>query len=152
MSGFNLHITLDMVRTGLSDIVERFGPDHTAGAEGGKGCVYAVSEGGRLQAVCIVGQFFSDLGILRALTTVRIDAPYDVQRMLGDNLDTNGFEDEDYCNLGGFNLAVRHMLEGRYDITLEDKAFEYLKEAQRIQDGGSPWGHAVEAATLFVTR
>jgi hypothetical protein len=125
--GFDLHITLLMAFDLISGIVERFGPDHIAGANGTQGCIYASQNDrtGVLTPVCIVGQMFADLGILRTLVTTS---------------ETGGV-----CNLGGiFNLADDL---ARFGVTFDTHVLSFLSALQGEQDSGSTWGKALEFAS-----
>lgn len=146
--GFALHITLLMAFDGLRSIVERFGPDHIAGD--GNGCIYAVEKvPGVLAPVCIVGQYFSDLGILRTLT---LPSESDLLGHNGGNL-TTGEETSTgsgVCNLAGLGSGLREHLESNHGVTFEDNAWRFLMEAQGQQDSGETWGRAVEFGAKYL--
>lgn len=131
--GFNLHITLAMAVSVLRSVVSDFGPDYTYTDT----CVYVTDNAdGSLVAKCIVGQAFARWGILRVLIARRSDTS-----SVGNGLDyADGF-----CNLAGFDATARAHLSG-YGITLDDEAFQFLREAQGNQDGRMPWGEAITAA------
>lgn len=144
--GFALHITLLMAFDGLKGIVERFGADHVN--EGN--CVYAVSDAsGILKPVCIVGQFFSDLGILRALVAVYDEDTNGVTANPIFAADANNVMGAT-CNLGGLgNNDVRNRLRDNFGITFSEEAYFFLKTAQIAQDSRDPWGKAIEEAAAL---
>ena len=116
-------ITLDFAIQAMLNIVERFGPDHAATAPNGSEatCVYAVNNNGVLTPVCIVGQMFADMGILRLL--------------LENPLDPDAAQ---WCNLGGAGEGWAETLAARgVEVTPEARMF--LSDAQSRQDGGATW-------------
>ena len=149
--GFALRITLLMAFNGLRNIVSRFPADHTAGGPGQNGCIYAREENGVLVPVCIVGQFFADLGLLRVLLT----QGQGYKGTLSDaaNASERGSEDNFVlCNLAGLDTSLREMLESTYGITFDDDAFEFLLNAQASQDNGNTWPDAFETAAECAVR
>lgn len=130
-----LTITAQMVVIGLLDILDRFGHDHVATKPGGgSGCIYAVkNESNALVPVCIVGQFFSDLGILAALLINPNDPEDGVMCANPANFGAMGADDL------GAALRAR-------GIALDGHARRILRKAQSEQDNGVPWGIAVETA------
>lgn len=130
---FNLHITLAMALTGIKSIVERFGEDHTGSLPEG-GCAYVEKQTGiLLVASCIVGQFFSDLGILRVLVGEgKMGAPVGGACSLR--------------NDGMFSSELRDTLAENWGITFSEEAFQFLRTCQLEQDGSAQWGQAAETA------
>lgn len=144
MTGFDLHITLLMALDGLRSVVDRFGPEHKN--EGA--CRYAVERSGVLTPVCIVGQFFHDLGILRTL--IAADGPnMSTGEAIGEGWETK-YADTGYCNLDAFGGETLDVLRNRYGITFDPAAITLLKSAQTLQDGGATWADAVENAAMHV--
>jgi hypothetical protein len=109
----------------LIQAVERRGYDHTPAPSGdSSGCTYIanVHPLGFLVAVCLIGEVFAGLGVLRALTRdggrTQFGAcdPYDAEFW-------NNAED--------------------YGIYVEQDARDLFYSAQRKQDSGKSWGVAV---------
>src|SRR5690242_11272279 len=130
---FWLTITAATVITGFNRILARFGDDHKAtNPNGSGGCIYAVMNDGIMTPVCIVGQFFADLGLLGLL--------------LSDPTDPS---DGAFCtkaqpnNLPGIASAVNDLRHR--GIEVEDAAFTILAHAQSVQDSGYTWREAFEA-------
>lgn len=126
-------ITLINAVTLLTEVVKRFGAEHVAKTpSGGAGCQYLVtaSPTSALTPVCIVGQVFSDLGILRAM------------------LSTGGHDQHEACN---FDSPIWENAE-KMGVTFADDARIFLREAQKYQDsiftGGADktWGGALNHA------
>lgn len=133
---FNLNITLRDAVRGFTNIIDQFGPDHKATPpEGSSGtCVYAlVNQYGALVPVCIVGQFFANLGLLRVL----LDP---------DHHESNSvFAEANECNLAGLSSKVRAVLDG-HGITVDDDAWTFMGYAQSQQDRNHTWKESVEYA------
>ena len=126
------HITMNMAVLGLLDILDRFGQDHYASGAGG-GCIYSTkTDSNALVPVCIVGQFFADLGILGAL----LETPNDRY---------NGVSGACPTNMGAFANETIDMLNAR-GITIDEDAQEFLRRAQQEQDSKNTWGYSVERA------
>lgn len=125
----NLHITLYMVLAGFESIVERFGADHTPAVGGdGAGCVY-MKDGdyeGHVTPICLVGMFFSDLGILRLLT----------DKYGGGDSIAGGM-----CNLANFGDGIVEHLSN-FGVSVDNDARDFLRAAQTRQDKGASWGDA----------
>lgn len=126
-------ITLVQAVSLLTEVVKRFGASHKATTpEGGEGCVYLVkaTPNGLLTPVCIVGQVFSDLGILRAMLT------------------DGGHDQHEACNIGS-TLWENATAMG---VEFTEEAQVFLRDAQRYQDsvyhGGQDksWGGALTFA------
>jgi hypothetical protein len=131
---FNLHITLTMAIVGLTDIVNRYGADHIGNLPAG-GCAYVErAQGVRLIPSCIVGVFFSDLGILRVLVDAEVFCGLAVEGSEGL-----------LRNAGPMAPELRNRL-GAFGITLSDDAYAFLMTAQNEQDGANQWGQSVEVA------
>lgn len=125
----SIHLTLPQVVGFLRTIVDR-NPDHVAKAPGGgQGCIYMHVDGHVLTPVCIVGQMFADLGLLRLL---RIN-PNDLSEY-GDQFGA--------CSVKG------EMWEAlaEYGITADEDAQVFLREVQYKQDSGLSWGDALRIA------
>lgn len=122
----------------LVSIVKQFGADYVPKTdEGGTGCIYvevhdATDAWGystkhvdpfNLVPVCIVGQVFSRLGILRAvLTSEKVqDTACNLGQQMWDNADAMG-------------------------VTFTEDAQRLLRLAQSRQDSGIGWQEAVEGA------
>jgi hypothetical protein len=136
-----IHLTVTVVLSMLSDVISRFGEDHTARKPGGgTGCVYAVQEGNRLIPVCIVGQVIADLGALRALVvpyeTARKDAS-DGFYSLGDGETPAQYAACTLENPMWDRLAA-------FGITADDDAKALLRAVQDVQDGDHGWGEALK--------
>lgn len=133
------HITIKNVVDGLTRIVKRVGRDHIAvnpsGGSSGNGCVYAVIVDGVLTPVCIVGQFFADLGYLGALVSSNDDG--DIAVCYG------GLGDGGH-NFPGDGTATGALLD--HGFTFEDGALRILRDAQAKQDVGETWFNAVSHA------
>jgi hypothetical protein len=126
--GLSIHFTLAMVVTALGNIARR-DPDRIGKSDGGR-CVYGVIENGALVPVCIVGQWFSDLGLLRLL----LNNPSEVESW---NTEMQGA-----CNVGG------HMWEAlaAYGITADEDAQKFAHRVQSRQDDGLTWSDAFNGA------
>jgi hypothetical protein len=123
----SIHFTLPQVLGFIRTIVER-NPEHVAKApNGGQGCIYMVkSDNGFLTPVCIVGQMFADLGLLRLLL---LD-PSNLSEY-GDQYGACAVKGEFWDGLGAFG------------ITADEDAQEFLREVQYNQDSGSTWGDSL---------
>jgi hypothetical protein len=138
---YTKHFTLADVASMLSRIVARVGSDHIAVRDNGKiGCVYAEVQNGSLVPVCIVGQFFADLGALAVLVR---EAP---------DFGLSGSEPEQYGTCINVDLWAD---AERIGFTFDEDAKEYLSAAQRMQDRGKSWGtalvYAQDRALWFAT-
>lgn len=126
-----IHITLTMAVAGLLSVVKEYGYGHVAGS-GNDGCVYGTidHETGFLSPVCIVGAYFANLGLLRALLS-----------------------GNDGCWYGSFgeNEALFQQL-GECGVTMDDDVVDLFTEAQTEQDNGSEWGRAVTVAVERAQR
>jgi len=122
----NIHLTLPIVVNLLRTIAQR-DPERIGREEDGAGCTYATFKDGALTPICIVGQMFADLGLLRLL--------------LYDSSDLNStYHPSQYgaCSVGfGFwdNLTA-------YGITAEHEAQVFMRDLQAKQDEGKTWGVA----------
>lgn len=125
---FTETITLTDAIDGIRRIVERFGYNHTPKSAGGSGCIYAEVKDGALHPVCIVGQFFADRGVLRALLTMAPDL----------SVARGAPAQYEACNVG---LPLWNDLE-QFGIIVEHEAREFLRAVQIEQDASSPWGLA----------
>lgn len=126
-------ITLVQAVTLVTNIVRRFGPKHLAATpNGGAGCQYIVkpSPEGALVPVCIVGQVFSDLGILRAMVS------------------DGGYDQHEACNMDSPIWGNAEAM----GVTFAEDAQHFLHSAQKYQDsiftGGNDksWGGALTHA------
>lgn len=119
-----IHITLDDAVLGITNVVRKYGADHTSGG-GSNGCIYAARDQyGALVPVCIVGQFVANYGLLGAL-------------VIGDGFS----EPEQYgaCEVGS---EMWDRLE-EHGMTVTPEARAFLREAQASQDAGKDWGTAL---------
>lgn len=121
----------------LEGVVAKFGADHRPVSSGLGTCIYFDEnmETGALTAVCLVGQGFAELGILRA--THRGYAGSNV-------LDTDRGTENNFaaCHL---NSPMWERAEAM-GVTFTPKAREFMKDAQNHQDNGAQWGDAVSDA------
>lgn len=125
----NIHLTLSQVFGFLSTIVER-DPSVVARTSDGKvGCVYAEQNGHVLTPVCIVGQMFADLGLLRLLLIL----PSDV----------NGYSDQ-HGTCSTYGEFWNSLAE--FGITADEDAKHFMREVQSKQDSGFTWGDALSGA------
>lgn len=127
----NLNLTLpvvvNMLRTIAQANPERVGRDDS---DGGVGCTYAAVSNGALVPVCIVGQMFANLGLLRLLL---IDPSHIV---------SDGYTPSQHgaCSIEG----------GLWDslaengITADLDAQTFMRAVQQRQDEGTPWGIAYD--------
>lgn len=127
---FTQSIDLRTAFLGLVNVVQRFGDGHKPeGRTGGIGCTY-VSEDHNgtpffpLTAVCIVGQYLSDLGVLRATLVETGDDQYGA------------------CTPDSVVWANAEAM----GVSFNDEAKEFLRLAQAEQDGGNTWGDSVRTA------
>lgn len=124
----SIHFTLTMVVNLLGNIAKR-DPERIGKSDSGR-CIYGVIENGVLVPVCIVGQMFGDLGLLRLLLT----NPNEVA-------DWNA-EMQGACNVGNFfwdSLA-------KFGITADTDAQAFAHAVQSRQDDGVTWSEAFEGA------
>jgi hypothetical protein len=111
----------------IGNLVKRFGADHEAARPDGQpGCVYAVFQNGSLVPVCIVGQVFADLGILRAVTSSGITLN-EMLNAAADDLPTQGGA----CALQDAIWSNAHDM----GVLFTNDAREYLRVVQSVQDG-----------------
>jgi len=142
MTAFNFHITFVMALFGLNDIVTRFPEDHYGTLDGG--CAYVEkAEGQRLVPSCIVGQFFSDLGLLRLLINPGAAGVVFTAQVGGETCSMR--------NEGALGPELRTRLEG-YGVTMDDNAHRLLWYTQIEQDAGEPWPVALEMALTRMQR
>lgn len=126
----NIHLTLPQVVNMLRTLSERE-PERVGKSETG-GCVYGVIEKGVLIPVCIVGQMFADLGLLRLL----LNNPSD--------LHSGEYGTQ---NLGACALSADFWPElAKFGITADDDAKEFMHSVQRRQDDDHSWGTAFSEA------
>ena len=122
----SIHFTLAQVVAMLRTIADRE-PERIGKSDTG-GCVYGFVEKGVLVPVCIVGQMFADLGLLRLL----LNNPSDLH---------NG--EYGTQNLGACALAADFWPElAKYGITADEDAKEFMHTVQRRQDDDDNWGEA----------
>lgn len=122
---FQTTITLSDAVKALVRIVQEVGPEHKASNNGSNGCTYFTTDEHRLNAVCIVGRYLSDLGVLRA--TLDPD---------------NAGQPDGICN-AGFEIWERLAAMG---VTVEPDAQVFLRKVQAMQDDGATWAVAVARA------
>lgn len=124
----SIHFTLVQVVNMLGNIARR-DSERIGKSETGR-CIYGVIENGVLVPVCIVGQMFSDLGLLRLL----LNNPNEVESW---NTEMHGA-----CNVGG------HLWEAlaKYGITFDEDAQKFAHRVQGRQDDGVTWGEAYAGA------
>lgn len=122
----SIHFTLPQVLVYLRTIVARDPEAIARTKDGSVGCLYAEQEGHVLHAVCIIGQMFADLGLLRLLLT--------------DPSDVRGYSDlHGTCSVhADFWPAL-----AKFGITADEDAMEFMRSVQQKQDGGSTWGDAL---------
>lgn len=127
---FMTTVTIDKAVTMLIAVVKEFGKDHTARGSASGGCQYVVTPSPTLPLVpvCIIGQVFANLGILRAMLT------------------DNGNDQFGACSL---DSPIWHNAE-EMGVTFTDDARHFLRCAQNYQDspskGGQAWGGALSYA------
>ena len=128
-TGLSIHLTLAQVIGFIKVIVDR-DPDKVAkGPNGGSGCMYMVRKGHVLTPVCIVGQMFADMGLLRLLLT-----------------DPSNLTDEnDQFGSCSLNSDMWNGL-AKFGVTADKDAQEWLYNVQRKQDSGSSWSDAFNEA------
>ena len=124
----NVHFTLAYVLAALTGIANRE-PERVGQKENG-GCIYAVVENAALVPVCIVGQMFSDLGLLRLM----LNSPNEVESW---NTEMQGA-----CNVGG------HLWDSlaKYGVTADEDAQKFAHRVQSRQDDGVTWQDAYNGA------
>lgn len=126
-TGLSINFTLAQVIGYLRAIAIRE-PDRIGQGEGGS-CIYATVDGHTVTPVCIVGQMFADLGLLRLL----LSHPNDL---------TWGESRASSCGLG----AVLWETLAPFGVTADDDAASFMRLVQSRQDGGEPWGQAFDSA------
>lgn len=137
-----LTVDLDRAIHLIMAVVKNFGPDHLAGTKGNRknegvpGCIYVTSEddGYTLVPVCIVGQVFANLGILRAL--VMVDGVTDPHEI---STPGEGIKQFAACT----PHAVLWERAAQHGVTFTHEAQEFLRDVQSAQDGGDSWGLAM---------
>lgn len=105
-------------------------PQHVADA-----CKYSAPGKGR----CIVGEVFHRVGVhdntLRALDKVAESYK-----------NHENIPDEEYWDVSTLDELDRCGRLAKFGIELTPAAVDVLREAQKLQDNGVPWGEAVERA------
>lgn len=137
----NIHLTLPIVANMLRLISQR-DPERVGREDEGAGCTYASVKDGALYPICIVGQMFADLGLLRLLLT-----------------DPSDIVDAGYApsNLGACttNFGFWESL-AKHGVTADEDAKEFMRDVQMKQDEGERWGEAytmaVETHVSIVTE
>lgn len=126
----SIHFTLAQVVAMLRTIADRE-PERIGKSDTG-GCVYGVVKEDVLTPVCIVGQMFADLGLLRLL----LNNPSDLH---------NGVYGTE--NLGACAISADFWPElAKFGITADDDAKEFMHSVQRRQDDDDNWGEAFALA------
>lgn len=126
----SIHFTLAQVVAMLSTIVKRDPERVGTGTDGEAGCVYGYITGDKvLTPVCIVGQMFADLGLLRLLMSEPNELVY--TSAITTTCGTSS----------GFWERV-----GKFGISADEDAIEFMFNVQRSQDAGLPWGEAFDGA------
>lgn len=128
----NIHLTLPMVIAYLRAIAtaepDRIGQDGTM-------CIYAKQVGAVLTPVCIMGQMFANIGLLRLLMVnpSDLDSP----------------SNPDSCAVAtGFWTRL-----AEFGITATPEAQQFCHDVQRQQDEGTAWGQAfTDGVTDFKAR
>lgn len=124
----NIHFTLPMVLNMLGNIAKRAPEKVAQKSDGTTGCIYMERDGHIVTPVCIVGQMFADLGLLRLLALNPSD--------LSDDADQHTA-----CTVGGeFWTALE-----TYGITADEDAASFMRSVQYKQDGGSTWSEAFDS-------
>lgn len=128
MTIFHMHYTAREVREGLQRIVDRSAPNKRANDGTNTGCIYGRIENGALVAVCIIGQFFADLGLLGLLLQSKPD--FD-----------GGYDPEFFgaCTVGS---DIWTTLES-HGVTFDEDAKAFARYVQDAQDGGYKWSDAL---------
>lgn len=126
--GLSIHFTLAMVVTALGNIARR-DPERVGKSETGR-CVYGIIENGALVPVCIVGQWFADLGLLRLL----LNNPNEVESWNTDMMGACAVEGDFWDNLSQFG------------ITADEDAQKFAHGVQKRQDDGVTWMNAYNDA------
>jgi hypothetical protein len=121
----SIHFTLPQV-IGLLRVLANREPERI-GKSGDAGCVYGYVEKGVLTPVCIVGQMFADLGLLRLLLTDPSDLSYGYATP---NLGACAVSGDFWGYLAAFG------------ITADEDAKAFMHSVQRRQDDDSTWGEA----------
>jgi len=129
----SIHFTLAQVVNMLGNIANR-DPERVGKSDSGR-CIYGIIESGVLVPVCIVGQMFADLGLLRLM----LNSPSEIESW---NTEMQGA-----CNVGG------HFWEAlaTYGITADEDAQKFAHMVQSRQDDGVTWGEAF-ASTVEAYR
>lgn len=125
----NIHFTLAYVVSVLTGIAYR--EPNRVGQEGDGVCIYGVVKNHALVPVCIVGQWFSDEGLLRLL----VNTPNSVALTLNDHHPGN----EGACALGG---EFWDNIE-KYGVTADEDAKKFAHCVQSQQDNGDTWEEAL---------
>lgn len=122
----SIHLTLAQVVTLLNTIVQR-DPERVGTGSNGAGCVYGYQNEGALTPICIVGQMFADLGLLRLLMNNpnELDFPSAMSSTCGTS--------------SGFWEVLN-----KYGITADEDAARFMFAVQRRQDEGQTWGMAYD--------
>jgi hypothetical protein len=120
----------------IKAVVDRFPSDHQGNTDGSGSCVYIDTYDEatgdrhddnplrRLSPVCIVGQVFADLGILRAM------------------LQANGIDQFGSCNPNGEDGMAIFANAEQMGVSFTEDAQWFLTNVQSEQDAGTPWPQA----------
>lgn len=120
----------------IKAVVDRFPSDHQGNSDGSGACVYidtydeeTGAQGNlhplrRLVPVCIVGQVFADLGILRAM------------------LQSDGYSQFGGCNPNGEDGMAIFANASAMGVEFSEDAQWFLTNVQSEQDAGTPWPEA----------
>lgn len=123
----SINFTLGQVITHLRAIAKR-DPERIGQGEDGS-CIYATVNGHVVTPVCIVGQMFADLGLLRLLITHPNDLSWGESR----------------ASSCGFGSLLWEKL-APFGITADEDAARFMRLVQQRQDGGEPWGDSFDGA------
>lgn len=124
----SINLTLPMVVNMLRTIAERE-PDRV-GSSGTGGCVYADVDGFVLTPVCIVGQMFSDMGLLRLLLA-EPNKTGDLAVASSSCAPSSTWFWERVASFG---------------VSVDEDAQQFAYSVQRRQDEDIPWGEAFALA------